>query len=105
MFIACVTIYVNPDDKDKFILATTENAKNSRKEPDNLRFDFLQCLDDSNRFFLYEVYTDENGMNKHKETAHYNKWRETVETMMAKAREGIKHRNLFPNESEAFLST
>ncbi len=104
MFIACVTVFVKPKSREEFIVATLENAKNTRKEPKNLRFDVLQCLDDKNRFFLYEVYTEEVGMNNHKNTDHYQKWRETVESMMAKPREGIKYQVLFPEGEQSFLS-
>ena len=104
MFIACVSVFVKPEHREMFIEATLENARNTRKEPKNLRFDVLQCLDDSNRFFLYEVYHDESGMDDHKTTSHYQKWRETVEEMMAKPREGIKHKNLFPENEGAFFS-
>ncbi|MHA2225733.1 MAG: putative quinol monooxygenase [Candidatus Hodarchaeales archaeon] len=104
MFIACVTVFVKPECKEAFIEATLENARNTRKEPKNLRFDVLQCLDDDNRFFLYEVYTEIGGMEDHKQTTHYQVWRETVEEMMARPREGIKHRVLFPEEEEVFLS-
>ena len=104
MFIACVSVFVKPENREAFIEASLENARNTRKEPNNLRFDVLQCLDDPNRFFLYEVYRDESGLDDHKTTNHYQKWRDTVEEMMAKPREGIKHKNLFPETEEAFLS-
>ncbi|MFX0204692.1 MAG: putative quinol monooxygenase [Candidatus Hodarchaeota archaeon] len=105
MFIACVTVWVKPEYRDAFIEATLENARNTRaKEPGNLRFDVLQCLDDENRFFLYECYMDEGGMGAHKDTSHYQKWRDEVEKMMAKPREGVKHKNLFPNSPEGFES-
>ncbi len=104
MFIVCVSVFVKPEYRDAFIEATFENARNTRKEPKNLRFDVLQGLDDLDRFFLYEVYRDESGMDDHKATTHYKKWRETVEEMMAKPREGIKHKNLFPEIEEAFQS-
>lgn len=104
MFIACVNVFVKPEYREVFIKAMLENAGNTRKEPKNLRFDVLQCLDDPDRFFLYEVYHDESGMDDHKTTSHYQKWRDSVEEMMAKPREGIKHKNLFPETEEAFLS-
>ena len=104
MFIACVTVFVKPEYREEFIEASLENGRNTRKEPKNLRFDILQCLDDPNRFFLYEVYRDESGMDDHKNTDHYQKWRDTVEEMMAKPREGVKHRNLFPETEKAFES-
>lgn len=102
MYIVCVTVYVKEEFQEQFIKESLENAKNTRKEILNLRFDVLQCLDDPNKFFLYEVYKDESGMTTHKETAHYKKWRENVAPMMAKPREGVKHKNLFPTTEEAF---
>ena len=104
MYVVCVTVYVKEEFQDEFIKATLENAKNTRDEPLNFRFDVLQCLDDPNRFFLYEVYKSDDGMVAHKETEHYKKWRETVAPMMAKSREGIKHKNIFPTTEEAFIS-
>jgi autoinducer 2-degrading protein len=105
MFIACVTVYVKSEYRNAFIEATLENARNTRQnEPNNLRFDVLECLDDPNRFFIYEVFTDEAGSSNHKETNHYKKWRTTVEEMMAKPREGVLHKNIFPDAQEAFIS-
>jgi autoinducer 2-degrading protein len=104
LFIACVTVWVKPEDRKEFIKATKENASASRTEHGNLRFDILECLDDPNQFFLYEVYKNEDGMKAHKETAHYNKWRDIVAEMMVKPRLGVKHKNIFPTEEKGFLS-
>ncbi|MFX1255901.1 MAG: putative quinol monooxygenase [Promethearchaeota archaeon] len=105
MLIYCVTIYVKSEYREAFIEATLENARNTRKEPGNLRFDVLECLDDPAKFFLYEVYREGKDVDAHKETNHYKKWRETVAEMMAKPREGLKHKNLFPETEEGFEST
>lgn len=104
LYVVCVTVYVKEENQEEFTKATLENAKNTREESLNLRFDVLQCLDDPNRFFLYEVYKDESGFVSHKETDHYKIWRETVAPMMAQPREGIKHKNIFPVEEDAFIS-
>ena len=104
MYVVCVTVYVKEENQEEFTKATLENAKNTREESLNLRFDVLQCLDNPNRFFLYEVYKDESGFVSHKETDHYKIWRETVAPMMAQPREGIKHKNIFPVEEDAFIS-
>jgi len=102
--IYCVTIFVKPEFRDIFINATLENARNTRKkEPANIRFDVLQGTDDPNKFFLYEVYR-EGGVDVHKATAHYKIWRETVEKMMAQPRQGIQHKNLFPESEDGFKS-
>lgn len=103
MIILCVTIFVKPEFREAFIKATLENARNTRKEPTNIRFDVLQCNDDPNKFFLYECYR-EGGVDAHKATAHYKKWRETVEKMMAQPRQGILHKNLFPESEDGFKS-
>jgi autoinducer 2-degrading protein len=102
VFIACVKVWVKPENRDVFIVATLENASSTREEPKNLRFDVLQQIDNPNNFFLYEVYTDESGMIDHKGTTHYKKWAVTVEGMMVKSREGIKYNNLYPEYEEAF---
>ena len=104
MYVVCVTVYVKEENQEEFTKATLENAKNTREESLNLRFDVLQCLDNPNRFFLYEVYKDESGFVSHKETDHYKIWRETVAPMMAQPRVGIKHKNIFPVEEDAFIS-
>ena len=61
-----------------------KNARNTRKEPKNLRFDVLECLSDPNRFFLYEVYLDKTGLDDHKTTTHYQNWRDSVEELNQK---------------------
>ncbi|NHJ87911.1 MAG: antibiotic biosynthesis monooxygenase [Asgard group archaeon] len=104
MYVVCVTVYVKNEYVVEFIEASLNNAKNTRKETLNLRFDVLQSNDDPTRFFLYEVYKDESGFTAHKETEHYKKWREVVEPMMARPREGIKHKNIFPTTEEAFVA-
>ena len=46
----------NNQNIDDFKTATTENAKNSVKEPGIARFDVIQSLADPTRFVLVEVY-------------------------------------------------
>ncbi len=99
MLIALVHIHVKPEMLDAFIEATNENARNSRLEPGVARFDFLQQADDPTRFVLIEVFRDEDAPLKHRETAHYLKWRDTATDMMAEPRIGIKHFNISPDDS------
>ena len=102
MYVVCVTVWVTPDRVEGFIEATLENARHTRNEPDNLRFDVSQCADEPTRFFLYEVYRDEAAFRAHQQTAHYLKWRETVADWMAQKRQGIKHRSLWPEDDAAW---
>lgn len=99
MYVVCVTVYVKPDHAEDFIAATLKNAQGARTEPGNLRFDVLRCIDDENRFFLYEVYKSEEDFAAHQKTEHYLTWRDTVNDWMAEKRQGIKHTSLFPEDS------
>jgi len=101
MIIYCVTIYVKSEYREDFIKATLQNARNTRKEPLNIRFDVLQSNDDPDQFLLYEIYRD-GGVDAHKATIHYKKWRETVEEMMASPRQGIQYTNIFPESEDGF---
>ena len=98
MLIVNVHISVKPDMVDDFIIATNKNASTSVNEPGIARFDFIQQEDDPTRFILVEVYRDKEAPAKHKETAHYKEWRETVAPMMAVPREGIKFINVYPGD-------
>jgi autoinducer 2-degrading protein len=91
-----VNVQVKPDCVARFIEATRENAENSLKEPGIARFDLIQQKDDPTRFMLVEVYKDAEAPARHKETAHYARWRDTVESMMAAPRNSVKFETLYP---------
>ena len=98
MFIVHVFVHVKPEFVDAFKQATLENARNSVQEPGIARFDVIQQRDDSTRFVLVEVYRTPADPAKHKETAHYARWRDTVADMMAEPRSSIKYDNVFPDD-------
>ena len=100
MYVVCIRVHVKPEHRDDFVEASLENARQTIHEPGNLRFDVIQQVDDPNRFLLYEVYRDAEGMSAHKETAHYAKWRDAVAPWMAEPREGVKHHSLFPESDQ-----
>ncbi len=89
MLATVVFVDVKPECVDAFVEITKYNHENSRKEPGNVRFDVLHDNKDPNKFLLYEVYVDEEAAAAHKQTEHYNKWRETVAPMMATPRSSI----------------
>lgn len=100
MHIVHVQIRIKPENLEKFLEATIENAKNSIREEGIMRFDFIQNQDDPYRFVLVEVYRSPADQMAHRETAHYRKWKETVACMMAEPREGIAFANIFPPDEE-----
>ena len=99
MLIVHVFVHVKPDQVEAFQGATLENARNSVQEPGIARFDVIQQQDDPARFVLVEVYRTPEDPAKHKETAHYQKWRDAVAGMMAEPRSSIKYANVFPDEA------
>jgi len=98
MYVVCVTIHVKPENTEEFIQATLKNARSTRNEPGNLRFDVLNATDDPNRFFLYECYKTPEDFSAHQQTKHYLDWRETVQDWMAEKRVGVKHNSIFPDD-------
>jgi len=98
MLIVHVHVQVKADQVEAFRSATLENARHSIKEPGIARFDVIQQQDDPTRFVLVEVYRTTEDPARHKETPHYQKWRDTVADMMAQPRTSIKHANIFPDD-------
>ena len=96
MNIVLVHVRVKPEFVEAFKEASLDNCRNSIQEAGIARFDLIQQQDDPTRFILVEAYRDEQAPAKHKETAHYARWRDTVAEMMAEPRQGIKYTNLFP---------
>ena len=99
MFVVLVNVHVKPHCIEDFRAATIENAQNSVNEPGIARFDVLQDVGDATRFTLVEVYRTPEAPAVHKETAHYQTWRDTVEDMMAETRASVKSANVFPDDA------
>jgi len=100
MYVVCVTIFVKGESVQAFIDATLDNARNTRREPGNVRFDVLQAEDDPARFMLYEAYQTKDDFARHQQTAHYLRWKQTVADWMAQPRQGIKHKSVFFGEQQ-----
>jgi quinol monooxygenase YgiN len=98
MHIVHVFIHVKPDKIEDFLKVVQDNAAHSIEEPGIARFDVLQQADDPTRFALVEVYRTVGDVEKHKQTAHYNRWRVAVETLEAEPRTRIVYRNIQPGE-------
>ena len=99
MYIVHVFVHVKADQIAAFQAATLDNSRHSVQEPGIARFDLLQQQDDPTRFVLVEVYRTAADPARHKETAHYARWRDTVAEMMAEPRQAVKYDNVFPVDS------
>ncbi len=98
MFIVHVFAHIKPDQVEAFRAETLENAGKSIKESGIARFDVIQQQDDPTRFVLVEVYRTPHDPALHKDTDHYQKWRDSVADMMVEPRTSIKYTNIFPDE-------
>lgn len=96
MYVVCVTIKIKPDKVREFAEATRLNHEGSVREPGCLRFDVLQGAEDESQFFLYEVYRGPEDFDAHKRTAHFARWRDTVEDLMAEPRTRAIYQSLYP---------
>jgi quinol monooxygenase YgiN len=99
MLIVHVHVHVKSEFVSAFKQATIENASNSVQEPGIAHFEVIQQADDPTRFILVEVYRSQEATVKHKETAHYAKWRDAVADMMAEPRTSVKFANVFPDDT------
>lgn len=99
MLIIHVHIHAKPEAVEAMKAACLENARQSVQEPGIARFDVIQREDEPTRFVLMEAYRDEEAISKHKETAHYQQWRDTVADLMAESRYSVKYNNLFQDDA------
>ena len=99
MLIVHVQVRVKTDQVEAFKTATVANARESLKEAGVARFDVVQNLDDPTRFVLVEVYRNSDAPARHKQTAHYARWRDAVASMMAEPRTSIKFVEVVPEAS------
>jgi (4S)-4-hydroxy-5-phosphonooxypentane-2,3-dione isomerase len=98
MYIVHVNIHVHARFIEPFKSISIENARKSRQEPGIARFDVLQDENDSSHFEFLEVYRTQKDPAKHKETSHYNKWRELAEPMLIEPRARTVYINIDPSD-------
>jgi len=100
MLVVHVQVHVKPESVEVFKEATLANARASVKEPGIARFDVAQRQDDPTRFVMVEIYRTPEASAAHKETAHYQTWRDAVAPLMAEPRSSVKFSNVFPTDRD-----
>ncbi len=96
MYVVCVQVHVRDDRVREFTDAILTNARTTRREPGNVRFDVIQQETDPTRFLLYEVYRSADDFAAHQKTPHYFAFRDAVADWMAEPRVGVRHVSVFP---------
>jgi len=100
MYVVSVTVHVKGPFVDRFIRATLDNARGTRGEQGNIRFDVLQSDQDDTQFLLYEAYRTRDDFAAHQQTEHYLRWKQTVADWMAQPRQGVLHHSIFFGDAE-----
>ena len=100
MFVVAVTVNVKPEFVEQFKDAILDNARNTRKEPGNVRFDVCQSEEDPAHFILYEVYRGPEDFAAHQQTPHFLRWRDKVADWMAQPRSRVKCWTIFFGDGE-----
>jgi autoinducer 2-degrading protein len=100
MYVVRVDIHVLPEHAATFAAASITNARATRGEPGNVRFDVLRHETEASRFLFHEVYRSADDFAAHQQTAHYRAWRDAVAPWMAEPRVGTKYVNVDPPDAQ-----
>ena len=96
MYVNIVQVHVKQEYVEEFIKATKLNHQGSTREPGNMRFDVLQVPDDPTKFLLYEAWISAEDAAAHRDTEHYQIWRDTVADWMAEPRSAVNYKGIYP---------
>jgi quinol monooxygenase YgiN len=69
---------VNREEEGRFLEAVARLAKDTRLEPGCLEYRFHRDTESPGKFFLYELYADEQAYRAHQATEHFAKWAKGV---------------------------
>jgi autoinducer 2-degrading protein len=86
-----VEVYTIPGTRDKFLQATDVSQSATLQEPGCSRYEILQDIVDENHFTLIETYKDEAAIQSHKQTPHFQRWRNDVQPYMVQNRTSVKY--------------
>jgi (4S)-4-hydroxy-5-phosphonooxypentane-2,3-dione isomerase len=100
LLVVHVDVRVLPGQVEAFRRATELNAAASRREPGVVRFDVLADRDDPEHLVLVEVYRNVEAAAEHKQTDHYQRWRDGVAELMARPRTSVRYQNVSPGDED-----
>ncbi len=78
-----VTMQLKPGMGDAFRPHILKNAEATRAgEVDNHTFNVMVAEDDQDRYHFYEVYTNVDALNRHRETKHFMAYADATKEMV-----------------------
>lgn len=63
--------YAKPETKDQVESLLNELATHTRNEPKNISYNVFRSITNDCHFLILEEYSDENGLDEHRETEHF----------------------------------
>jgi len=94
MHIVYVTFDVKPECIERFKEISAENSSNSLLEEGVIAFDVLQQYEDASKFAFHEVYKLPEDHMKHRETAHFKKWKSEIDSLTREPYTAAKYHTL-----------
>ena len=99
MYSIFVTVNVKPEHIEEFKEASLGDAQGAtRDEPGCFRFDMHQDVGIASRFYLHEVYRDEEAFQAHLEAPHFLQWIGTVKEFFDGDIQKIEMKTVFPSD-------
>ena len=103
MYLIIAPLQIKEGHKEQFVEEIIADARGSlNNEPGCLRFDVVQDPENTNRIWLYEVYTDEQAFQAHTRTPHFTRWRDATRDWLDEAplSPSIGGANIWPPDEE-----
>jgi len=74
MIAIVVMLETHPDKVDAMLEALEDNAAGSNNEPGCQKWEYSQHLEEPNKFAIYEIYDDEDAIQAHYDSEHFQNW-------------------------------
>ena len=101
MYVVLATLRVKPERKADFLAALLEDGQATLAREDYVYgFSIVEDEADPCRLHLVEVYRDQASHQRHKQTPHFLKWRDTVADWYDEPLAVHRGRSLFPADLE-----
>ena len=85
MYCIIVKVELKPGTRAQFLPAMLDNARASvSEEPGCMVFDVLEAREERDTFYLYEIYSDQDALQEHKQTPHYQSTRAVINELIEK---------------------
>lgn len=89
MLAIVVNLEIKPGTDALAIAALEANAAGSRTEPGCLKWEWCRHLQEPNRFAIYELYRNQDAVDQHRASAHFQVWREKLDEWVAAKSSGV----------------